>query len=57
MAAKLRISEQKAKYIWTFSSGNWGDARQTSETIHKTVEDFVGNAEPSDDLTKMCIKM
>ena len=34
-----------------------GDARQTSETIHKAVEDFVGNAEPSDDLTKMCIKM
>ena len=36
---------------------DWGDARQTSETIHKAVEDFVGNAEPSDDLTKMCIKM
>ena len=34
-----------------------GDARQTSETIHKAVEDFVGNAEPNDDLTKMCIKM
>ena len=34
-----------------------GDARQTSETIHKAVEDFVGDAEPSDDLTKMCIKM
>lgn len=34
-----------------------GDARQTSETIHKAVEDFVGEAEPSDDLTKMCIKM
>jgi len=34
-----------------------GDARQTSETIHKAVEDFVGNAEPSDDLTKMCIIM
>ena len=34
-----------------------GDARQTSETIHKAVEDFVGGAEPSDDLTKMCIKM
>ena len=34
-----------------------GDARQTSETIHKAVSDFVGDAEPSDDLTKMCIKM
>ena len=34
-----------------------GDARQTAETIHKAVEDFVGGAEPSDDLTKMCIKM
>ena len=36
---------------------DWGDARQTSETIHKAVEEFVGEAEPSDDLTKMCIKM
>ena len=34
-----------------------GDARRTSEAIHKAVEDFVGEAEPSDDLTKMCIKM
>lgn len=34
-----------------------GDARQTSETVHKAVEDFVGEAEPTDDLTKMCIKM
>ena len=34
-----------------------GDARQTSETIHRAVEDFVGDAEPSDDLTKMCIKV
>ena len=34
-----------------------GDARQTSEAIHKAVEEFVGEAEPSDDLTKMCIKM
>lgn len=34
-----------------------GSARQTSEAIHKAVEDFVGEAEPSDDLTKMCIKM
>jgi sigma-B regulation protein RsbU (phosphoserine phosphatase) len=36
---------------------DWGDARQTSEKIHQAVEDFVGGAEPSDDLTKMCIKM
>ena len=34
-----------------------GDARQTSETIHRAVEEFVGDADPSDDLTKMCIKM
>ena len=34
-----------------------GDARQTSEAIHRAVEEFVGGAEPSDDLTKMCIKM
>ena len=36
---------------------DWGDARQTSESVHKAVEEFVGEAEPSDDLTKMCIKM
>ena len=34
-----------------------GTARQTSESIHKAVAEFVGDAEPSDDLTKMCIKM
>ena len=34
-----------------------GTARETSETIHKAVEEFVGGADPSDDLTKMCIKM
>jgi serine phosphatase RsbU (regulator of sigma subunit) len=34
-----------------------GSAQQTSETIHKAVEAFVGDAEPSDDLTKMCIKL
>ena len=34
-----------------------GNAQQTSEAIHKAVEEFVGEAEPSDDLTKMCIKM
>jgi len=36
---------------------DWGDARQTSESIHRAVEEFVGDAEPTDDLTKMCIKM
>jgi serine phosphatase RsbU (regulator of sigma subunit) len=34
-----------------------GNAKQTSEVIHKAVEEFVGGAEPSDDLTKMCIKV
>jgi len=34
-----------------------GDARETSEAIHRAVAEFVGGAEPSDDLTKMCIKM
>ena len=34
---------------------NHGDARSTSEAIHRAVEEFVGDAEPSDDLTKMCI--
>lgn len=34
-----------------------GTARATSEAIHQAVEDFVGGAEPSDDLTKMCIIM
>ena len=34
-----------------------GNARETSETIHRAVEEFVGDADPSDDLTKLCIKM
>ena len=34
-----------------------GDAKHTSEAVHKAVEEFVGDAAPSDDLTKMCIKM
>jgi len=34
-----------------------GSARETSEAIHKAVEEFVGEAGPSDDLTKMCIKL
>lgn len=32
-------------------------SRQTEETIYRAVEEFVGEAEPSDDLTKMCIKV
>ena len=36
---------------------NHGTARQTSEYVHEAVEQFVGDAEPSDDLTKMCIKL
>lgn len=38
-------------------SNDLGSARETSETIHRAVEEFVGSAEPSDDLTKICIKM
>ena len=34
-----------------------GDAQHTSESVHRAVEEFVGGAEPSDDLTKMCIKV
>jgi serine phosphatase RsbU (regulator of sigma subunit) len=34
-----------------------GTARETSETIHKAVEEFVGSAEPSDDLTMLCLKI
>ena len=34
-----------------------GTAQQTSEYVHEAVEQFVGEAEPSDDLTKMCIKL
>jgi len=34
-----------------------GSARETSEYVHEAVEQFVGEAEPSDDLTKMCIKL
>ncbi len=43
--------------LQTLLKQDLGDARQTSETIHKAVADFVGDAEPSDDLTKMCIIM
>ena len=32
-------------------------SRQTSETIHRAVEEFGGEAEHSDDLTKTCIKV
>lgn len=41
----------------TLLQNDLGNARETSETIHRAVEEFVGGAEPSDDLTKMCIKM
>ena len=56
------ISDMHGKTLFVYTDGineaeNIGDARQTSETIHKAVEDFVGDAERSDDLTKMCIKM
>ena len=30
---------------------------QYQETYYRAVEEFVGDAEPNDDLTKMCIKM
>ena len=30
---------------------------ESNAPIHKAVEESVGDAEPSDDLTKMCIKM
>ena len=43
--------------IWALLKQDLGDARQTSETIHQAVAEFVGDAEPSDDLTKLCIKM
>lgn len=36
---------------------DWGNARETSEHVHAAVERFVGDAEPSDDITKMCIKV
>ena len=51
---KERFGDERLKALL---KKDWGDARQTSEMIHKAVEDFVGDAEPSDDLTKMCIKM
>ena len=36
---------------------DYGTAQQTSEAVHRTIEDFVGEANPSDDMTKMCIKV
>ena len=36
---------------------HYGTAQQTSEAVHEAVEEFVGEAAPSDDLTKMCIKL
>ena len=51
---KEQFGEERLKALL---QQDWGDARQTSETIHKAVEEFVGSAELSDDFTKMCIKM
>ena len=54
MKAKEQFGDERLQALL---KQDLGDARQTSETIHKAVEEFVGDAEPSDDLTKMCIKM
>ena len=51
---KEQFGEERLKALL---QQDWGDARQTSEIIHKAVEEFVGSAELSDDFTKMCIKM
>jgi serine phosphatase RsbU (regulator of sigma subunit) len=52
--AKEQFGDERLKALL---QQNLGNARQTSEAIHKAIEEFVGGAEPSDDLTKMCIKM
>ena len=51
---KEQFGEERLKALLQKDLGN---ARETSEAIHRAVEDFVGGAEPSDDLTKMCIIM
>ena len=56
-AENIRKEQFGDKRLQALLQQDLGSARQTSETIHKAVEDFVGDAEPSDDLTKMCIKM
>ena len=56
-AQKAAIYEQMGDYRQALLQTDHGTARATSEAIHQAVEDFVGAAEPSDDLTKMCIKM
>jgi serine phosphatase RsbU (regulator of sigma subunit) len=53
-ANKEQFGEERLQALLKNDLGN---ARQTSEVVHKAVEEFVGGAEPSDDLTKMCIKM
>ena len=65
------ISDMHGKTLFVYTDGineaenihkeQFGDERLRAllkqDTIHKAVEDFVGDAERSDDLTKMCIKM
>ena len=51
-AHKEQFGEERLKALL---QKDHGTARATSEAIHQAVEDFVGGAEPSDDLTKMCI--
>ena len=53
-AHKEQFGEERLKALL---QKDHGTARATSEAIHQAVEDFVGGAEPSDDLTKMCIIM
>ena len=56
-AENLQQEQFGDERLKTLLKKDLGNARQTSEAIHKAVEEFVGDAEPSDDLTKMCIKM
>ena len=56
-AENSRKEQFGAERLRALLQQDWGSARQTSESIHKAVEDFVGDAEPSDDFTKMCIKI
>ncbi len=46
------INDMHGKTLFVYTDGI-----NEAENIHKAVEEFVGDAEPSDDLTKMCIKM
>lgn len=56
-AENSRKEQFGAERLRALLQQDWGSARQTSESIHKAVEEFVGDAEPSDDFTKMCIKI